>query len=139
MKMRKIVIVSIGTASILAISGLIFPDARTLVAGGNLTLTNGGVWGDAWHGGSYSADQTVVYVPIWRQTNDRGGSNLEYEVTGVAAFVLTGYDRHSVTVSGNFVEFYSYPSVPAGFGAPPCTTTTDPTCNERTNFIGLVN
>jgi Flp pilus assembly protein TadG len=87
----------------------------------------------------YIADQTVVYVPIWRQTNDHGGSNLEYEVTGVAAFVLTGYDRHSVTVSGNFVEFYSYPSVPAGFGAPPCTTTTDPTCNERTNFIGLVN
>ena len=35
--------------------------ANTLVAGGNLTLTNGGVWGHAWHGGSYSADQTVVY------------------------------------------------------------------------------
>ncbi len=48
----------------------------------------------------YIADQTVVYVPIWRQTNDRGGSNLEYEVTGVAAFVLTSYDRHAVTVSG---------------------------------------
>ncbi|HET7604201.1 MAG TPA: pilus assembly protein TadG-related protein [Gemmatimonadales bacterium] len=86
----------------------------------------------------YIADQTVVYVPIWRQTNDRGGSNLQYEVIGVAAFVLTGYDRHAVTVSGNFQEFYSYPSVPAGFGAPPCTATTDPTCNERTNFIGLV-
>ncbi|WP_224367477.1 choice-of-anchor A family protein [Hyalangium versicolor] len=35
--------------------------ANTLVAGGNLTLTHGGVWGDAWHGGSYSADQSVVY------------------------------------------------------------------------------
>jgi choice-of-anchor A domain-containing protein len=35
--------------------------ANTLVAGGNLTLTNGGVWGDAWYGGSYSADGTVVY------------------------------------------------------------------------------
>jgi choice-of-anchor A domain-containing protein len=35
--------------------------ANTLVAGGNLTLTHGGVWGDAWHGGSYSADGTVVY------------------------------------------------------------------------------
>ena len=35
--------------------------ANTLVAGGNLTLTNGGVWGNAAYGGSYSADQTVVY------------------------------------------------------------------------------
>ena len=35
--------------------------ANTLVAGGNLRLTNGGVWGDAWYGGSYSADGTVVY------------------------------------------------------------------------------
>ncbi|MDY7232918.1 choice-of-anchor A family protein [Hyalangium rubrum] len=35
--------------------------ANTLVAGGNLTLTNGGVWGDTWHGGSYSADPSVVY------------------------------------------------------------------------------
>jgi len=86
----------------------------------------------------YIANETVVYVPIWRQTNDRGGSNLQYEITGVAAFVLTGYDRHAVSVEGRFVEFYSYPSVPAGYGAPPCSATTDPDCNERTNFIGLV-
>jgi choice-of-anchor A domain-containing protein len=35
--------------------------ANTLVAGGNLTLTNGGVWGEAAYGGSYSADSTVVF------------------------------------------------------------------------------
>ncbi|HYH97424.1 choice-of-anchor A family protein, partial [Hyalangium sp.] len=35
--------------------------SNTLVAGGNLTLTNGGVWGDARYGGSFSADTTVVY------------------------------------------------------------------------------
>jgi hypothetical protein len=87
----------------------------------------------------YIANQTVVYVPIWEQTNDAGGSNLQYEVVGVAAFVLTGYDQHAVTVTGNFVEFYSYPSVPAGYGEPPCSATTDPNCNERTNFIGLVD
>ncbi len=87
----------------------------------------------------YIANGTVVYVPIWEQTNNGGGSNLQYEVVGVAAFVLTGYDRHAVTVTGNFIEFYSYPSVPAGFGAPPCSATTDPDCNERTNFIGLVD
>ena len=86
----------------------------------------------------YIADQTVVYVPIWRQTNDRPGSNLQYEIIGVAAFVLTNYDQHAANVEGRFVEFYSYPSVPAGFGAPPCSATTDPNCDERTNFIGLV-
>ena len=35
--------------------------ANTLVAGGNLSLQRGGVWGDAWYGGSYSADHDVVY------------------------------------------------------------------------------
>ncbi|MDC0710265.1 choice-of-anchor A family protein [Stigmatella sp. ncwal1] len=35
--------------------------AHTLVAGGHLTLSKGGVSGDAWHGGGYSADASVVY------------------------------------------------------------------------------
>ncbi len=35
--------------------------ANTLVAGGNLTLSRGGVWGDAWYGGSYSTHPSVVY------------------------------------------------------------------------------
>ncbi|ADO75346.1 choice-of-anchor A family protein [Stigmatella aurantiaca] len=35
--------------------------ANTLVAGGNLTLSRGAVWGDAWYGGTYSADPSVVY------------------------------------------------------------------------------
>jgi Flp pilus assembly protein TadG len=86
----------------------------------------------------YIANQTVVYVPIWRQTNDAGGHNLEYEIVGVAAFVLTHYDQHAVEVQGRFVEFYAYPGVPAGFGLPPCSATTDPNCDERTNFIGLI-
>jgi hypothetical protein len=86
----------------------------------------------------YIDAQTVVYVPIWEQTNSRPGANLKYEITGVAAFVLTDYDLHAVEVTGRFVEFYSYPSVPAGFGGPPCSATLDPNCNERFNFIGLV-
>ncbi len=36
--------------------------SSALVAGGNLTLAGGGVWGDAWYGGSYSADMTVTYA-----------------------------------------------------------------------------
>lgn len=87
---------------------------------------------------AYIANQTVVYIPIWKQTNGSPGSNLQFEITGVAAFVLTSYDNHSVFVKGRFVEFYSYPSVPAGFGAPPCSATVDVNCDERFNFIGLV-
>jgi len=34
--------------------------SNTLVAGGNLTLAHGGVWGDIWYGGTYSADEDVT-------------------------------------------------------------------------------
>jgi choice-of-anchor A domain-containing protein len=40
------------------------PDTQTsnvLVAGRNLTLSRGGVWGDTWYGGQYSADRSVAY------------------------------------------------------------------------------
>jgi hypothetical protein len=86
----------------------------------------------------YIAAQTVVYIPIWKQTNKRPGSNLQYEITGVAAFVLDSYDQQAVEVTGRFVDFYSYPGVPAGFGEPPCSATVDVNCDERFNFFGLV-
>ncbi|HYI01734.1 choice-of-anchor A family protein, partial [Hyalangium sp.] len=35
--------------------------SNTLVAGGNLTLSRGAVWGNAFYGGSYSADPSVIY------------------------------------------------------------------------------
>jgi choice-of-anchor A domain-containing protein len=44
--------------------GAALPDSnisKALVAGGNLSLQRGGVWGDAWYGGTFSADTTVVY------------------------------------------------------------------------------
>jgi choice-of-anchor A domain-containing protein len=34
--------------------------ANTLVAGGNLSLSRGALWGDAWYGGSYSTDPSVA-------------------------------------------------------------------------------
>jgi choice-of-anchor A domain-containing protein len=34
--------------------------ANTLVAGGNLMLSRGGIWGDTAHGGSYAADTSVT-------------------------------------------------------------------------------
>ncbi|ADO69149.1 choice-of-anchor A family protein [Stigmatella aurantiaca] len=45
--------------------GAALPDndlSNTLVAGGDLTLARGGVWGNAWYGGSYHGDQTVAYA-----------------------------------------------------------------------------
>jgi choice-of-anchor A domain-containing protein len=44
--------------------GASLPDnniSNTVVAGGNLSLLRGGVWGDAWYGGTYSANTTVTY------------------------------------------------------------------------------
>jgi choice-of-anchor A domain-containing protein len=35
--------------------------AQVLVAGGNLSVSRGGVWGDAWYGGSYTTDPSVVF------------------------------------------------------------------------------
>lgn len=35
--------------------------AQVLVAGGGLNLSRGGVWGDAWYGGSYTTDPSVVF------------------------------------------------------------------------------
>ncbi len=44
--------------------GTALPDnniSNTLVVGGNLTLSRGGVWGDARYGGTYSTNTSVVY------------------------------------------------------------------------------
>jgi Putative Flp pilus-assembly TadE/G-like len=78
----------------------------------------------------------TVLIPIWSQTNNSGGSGLDYEIVGLAAFTLTSYDQHASKVNGHFVEFYALPGVPAGYGRPPCLSS-DPTCASRTNFIGL--
>jgi choice-of-anchor A domain-containing protein len=44
-------------------SGLAESDIdNVLVAGGNLNMTNGAVYGNAFHGGSTTADQTVTFV-----------------------------------------------------------------------------
>jgi len=43
-------------------TGLADPEvSNTLVAGGNLTLSRGAVWGHAFYGGRYSADASVIY------------------------------------------------------------------------------
>ena len=84
---------------------------------------------DSWLG-------STVLIPIWGQTNNGGGSHLDYEIITLGAFALTGYDTHANKVVGHFVEFYALPGVPAGYGTPPCPPTDD-SCSTRTNFIGL--
>ncbi|HVG62770.1 MAG TPA: choice-of-anchor A family protein [Hyalangium sp.] len=67
--------------------------ANTLVAGGNLTLTNGGVWGDARYGGSLSSDATVVQprgtmeqgTPIDFAARGAELRNLSTRLSGLAA------------------------------------------------------
>jgi Flp pilus assembly protein TadG len=86
----------------------------------------------------YIANGTEVLIPLWYQTNQKGGSNLQYEIVGLAAFKLTSYENPGIkTIQGEFVEMYNLPSVPGGYGAPPCNPITDPDCGNRTNFIGL--
>ena len=60
---------------------------------------------------------STVLIPIWGQTNNAGGSNLNYEVITLGAFVLTDFDQHANKVKGHFVEFYALPGVPAGYGS----------------------
>ncbi|HEX8701393.1 MAG TPA: choice-of-anchor A family protein [Myxococcaceae bacterium] len=36
--------------------------ANVMVSGGNMNLSNGGIWGDAVHGGSFNADGSVTFV-----------------------------------------------------------------------------
>lgn len=118
------------------VHSLCFPDNPELtfpvwIEGSTGMMNSSGVRGcmDQWLG------QTVL-IPIWAQTNNAGGSNLDYEIITLAAFTLTDYDTHANKVRGHFVEFYALPGVPAGYGRPPCLAT-DSTCNTRTNFIGL--
>jgi choice-of-anchor A domain-containing protein len=49
--------------------------ANVLVAGGNLSLSRGGVWGNAWYGGHYSADGTVVFP---RSTASSNGTPIDF-------------------------------------------------------------
>jgi hypothetical protein len=79
---------------------------------------------------------TTVLIPLWDQANGQG-SNLEYNLVGLAAFRLTDYTEPLInSISGEFIGFFNLSPVPGGYGAAPCNLA-DPTCNAKTNFIGL--
>jgi hypothetical protein len=84
----------------------------------------------------YIENGTTVLIPLWDQANGQG-SNLAYNLVGLAAFRLVDYDHPAIkTITGEFVGFFNLSPVPGGYGAPPCNLA-DPTCNAKTNFIGL--
>ena len=79
---------------------------------------------------------TTVLIPMWDQANGQG-SNLEYNLVGLAAFRLTAYSEPLLnSISGEFIDFFNLSPVTGGYGAAPCNLA-DPTCNAKTNFIGL--
>jgi Flp pilus assembly protein TadG len=84
----------------------------------------------------YVENGTTILIPMWDQANGQG-SNLEYNLVGLAAFRLTAYGEPVIkSVTGEFIDFFNLSPVPGGYGAAPCNLA-DPTCNAKTNFIGL--
>jgi Flp pilus assembly protein TadG len=75
--------------------------------------------------------QTVL-IPIFDTVSGQG-SNTEYHVIAVAAFVITGYSQPAVDlIQGHFVGIYNVNPVPAGVGAAP------PQPGDTSYFLGLV-
>jgi len=59
--------------------------ANVLVAGGNITLSNGGVWGDVWYGGQYISDSSVSLV----RGTAAHGVPIDFAARGVALRTLS--------------------------------------------------
>ncbi len=77
---------------------------------------------------------TTVLIPVATSCNPCNGSGAQFNVTKVAAFVLTGYTASGPAISsltGSFVEYYPLPSVPGGYGAPP-------NAGDPAYFVGLI-
>ncbi len=83
--------------------------AQTLVAGGNLTLSQGGIWGDTFYGGTYSSDSSVIQyrgtvtksAPINFVSRFVELRNLSSQLAGMTAHGTTTVDSWGViTLSG---------------------------------------
>ena len=85
------------------------------------------------------ADGTTMLIPLWDEVRGTG-NNVEYHLTGIAAFVLTGYDQQAVdNLTGRFVEYYQLPTIPGSYGGPPCRPSEAdlPECASAAVFMGL--
>ncbi len=82
----------------------------------------------------YIQDGTTVLIPVVSGCNPCNGNNAVFTVTGVAAFVLTGYTQSGGAINslaGDFVRYYDAPSVPAGLGHAPQP-------GDSAYFLGLI-
>lgn len=71
---------------------------------------------------NWIANGVTVLIPVFDTCSPCNGNNASFHVTGLAAFVLTGYDGSGpaiTTITGNFVGTYSGSSVPAGLAVVP--------------------
>ncbi len=81
------------------------------------------------------ASGATVLIPVFDACQPCNGNNAKYNVTGLAAFVLTGYDGSGpaiTTVRGRFVQYSGLTSVGAGSLSGP------PAAGDPTFFLGLV-
>lgn len=112
------------------------------------------IWGDPGKSNSIRVRDCVqkwidngatVLIPIWAldappSTCATGGqgNNFHYCIVGLAAFVITAKSQPAIDeITGRFVAYYGLPSVPSGYGGPPCDPSL-PSCPSKSNFIGLV-
>jgi hypothetical protein len=80
-----------------------------------------------------------MLIPLWDEVRGTG-NNVEYHLTGIAAFVLTGYGQQAVdNLTGRFVEYYQLPTIPGSYGGPPCRPSEAdlPECASAAVFMGL--
>ncbi len=85
---------------------------------------------DAW-----IASGATVLIPVFDACQPCNGNNASYHITGLAAFVLTGYDGSGpaiTTLTGRFVQYSGLTSVAAGSMSGP------PQAGDPTYFLGLV-
>jgi len=84
------------------------------------------------------AEGTTKLIPLWDKVRGTG-NNVEYHLTGIAAFVLLDYDQQAVdNLRGRFVEYYQLPTIPSSYGGPPCPRDSNlPECEGAAVFMGL--
>jgi hypothetical protein len=84
------------------------------------------------------AKGSTLLLPLWREVRYTG-NNTEFEIIGLAAFVLKGYEANPAidTLYGYFQEVYPLPTIGANYSGPPCNPSIE-TCGSQTTFLGLI-
>ena len=82
-------------------------------------------------------NKATVLIPLWREIRGQGNS-VEYEITGLAAFVLLDRGQPAIdSLVARFVEYYPLPTVPGNYGGPPCEPGSGG-CEDQVTFVGVL-